>query len=600
MKNNGNPPSEDVRRRLSTGETALAVRRLLPYYKPYVGTVCFDLFCAALTTVCELVLPMLVRRITNAAVDSLLTARLILVSGGIYILLRLLDAAASYFMNSVGHIMGAKIETDLRRDLFGHLQKLSFSYFSDAKVGVLISRLTGDLFDITEFAHHCPEEFFIAGIKIVGAFVILLGINVPLTLILFAMLPGMVLCMIRFNRRMKDANKQVRREMGELSAAAEDSLSGVRVVKAFAGEKKEEAKFAAANGRYYGVKAHFYRLMGAFSCVSRTFDGLMYIITVMVGAFFILGGAINAADLVAYLLYVATLFASIRTIIMFTDQFYKGITGVERFAEVMDTEPEIRDNPGAKPIENARGEISFNDVTFRYGEGQPPVLSHLNLTVKAGEHLALAGPSGVGKTTLCALIPRFWDPDEGSVTLDGTDIRDITLHSLRDRIGVVEQDVFLFSGTVRENIAYGRADATEAEILQAARDADAYDFIMALPEGLDTYVGERGVKLSGGQKQRISIARVFLKNPPVLILDEATSALDNESERAVRGALKRLSAGRTTLTVAHRLTTIKNADRILVLTENGIGESGTHEELLRCGGVYAGLYALYTDDDAET
>ena len=581
------------RRKLGAGETAGAVKRLLPYYKPYLGTVCFDLFCAALTTVCELVLPILVRRITNSATQGTLTARLIGAMGGVYILLRLVDAAATYYMSSLGHIMGTKIETDLRRDLFGHLQKLSFSFYEDAKVGVLISRLTGDLFDITEFAHHCPEEFFIAAIKIVGAFVILLGINVPLTLIVFAMLPVMVLCMTHFNRRLKESNERVRQEMGELSASAEDSLLGVRVVQSFAREASENEKFDAANKTYYGVKARFYRAMGAFSCTSRLFDGLMYIVTVILGGVFILRGAINAADLIAYLLYVATLFATVRTLVMFADQFYKGITGVERFGEIMDTKPEIVDRPGARVLTGVKGAVEFRDVTFRYTKDAPAVLSHLDLKIRPGEQVALVGPSGAGKTTLCALIPRFYDPAEGVVLVDGEDVRDLKLRSLREQIGVVEQEVFLFSGTVRENIAYGRPEATEAEILAAARAADAYGFISEMPDGLDTYVGERGVRLSGGQKQRISIARVFLKDPPILLLDEATSALDNESERAVQAALARLSEGRTTLTVAHRLTTVRNADRILVLTDTGIAEEGDHDTLMRRGGLYAQMYGLY-------
>lgn len=573
-----------------------AVRRVLPYYKPYLRTLVFDLLCAAGTTVCELVLPMLVRRITNSAVAGTLTARLILVSGGIYILLRGLDALCSYYMSGTGHIMGAKMESDLRRDLFTHLQKLSFSFYSDAKVGVLISRLTGDLFDVTEFAHHCPEEFFIAGVKIIGAFIILCGINVPLTLIIFAMLPGMAYCMFRFNRKLKASNKAARKEMGELTAVIEDSLSGIHVVKSFAGEEKENRRFARDNTKYFEIKSFFYRVMGAYSCLSRLFDGLMYIITVMAGAFFILYGKINAADLIAYLLYVAALFASIRTIIQFTDQFYKGITGLERFGEIMDTEPEIRDKPGAVSIGRAAGGIVFDGVSFSYGEDTKTVLSDLTLTIRQGENVALAGPSGAGKTTLCALIPRFYEPTAGRILLDGRDITDITLDSLRKNIGVVEQDVYLFAGTVRENIAYGRDDATEEEIVAAAKNADAYGFIMELPQGFDTYVGERGVKLSGGQKQRISIARVFLKDPAVLILDEATSALDNESELAVRQSLARLAKGRTTLTVAHRLTTIKNADRILVLTDDGIVEEGSHTDLIAQNGLYARLYHLYATD----
>ncbi len=573
-----------------------AVRRLLPYYRPYVGTLVFDLLCAAGTTVCELVLPMLVRRITNSAVAGTLTARLILLSGGIYILLRGLDALTSYYMSGTGHIMGAKMERDLRRDLFAHLQKLSFSYYSDAKVGVLISRITTDLFDITEFAHHCPEEFFIAGVKILGAFVILCGINVPLTLIIFAMLPGMTYCMFRFNRRLKRSNKESRREMGELTAVIEDSLSGIHVVQSFAGEEKEKERFGRGNGRYFGIRSVFYRLMGSFSCLSRLFDGLMYIITVMAGGFFILYGKIDAADLIAYLLYVSALFASIRTIIQFTDQFYKGITGLERFGEIMDTEPEIRDRPDAVALARAKGEIVFENVTFSYRDNDREVLSALDLSIRPGEHVALAGPSGAGKTTLCSLIPRFYEPTAGRILLDGRDVSSLTLESLRRNVGVVEQDVYLFSGTVRENIAYGKDDATEAEIEAAAKNADAYDFIMALPHGFDTYVGERGVKLSGGQKQRISIARVFLKDPAVLILDEATSSLDNESERAIRDSLARLATARTTLPVPHRLTGIRGADRSLVLTENGVAEEGDHDALMKKDGLYARMYRLYATE----
>ena len=592
-------PKPEGSQKLRKGQTRGAIKRLIPYYKPYRGTMMLDLLCAAMTTVCELVLPLIVRRVTNAATGAsgeLLTARLILTMGGVYIALRIIDAAAAYYMNSVGHIMGTYIETDLRADLFGHLQKLSVGYFNDAKVGVLMSRITNDMFDITEFAHHCPEEFFIAGVKIVGAFVILCTVNVPLTLIVFALLPGMVYCMYRFNRRLKDSFTQRRRQVGELNAQIEDSLLGVHVVKSFAGEDIENAKFAEGNKGYFNIQRVVYRCMGQFQGVSRLFDGLMYIITVMVGAFFIIWKQINAADLIAYLLYVATLFASIRTILMFAEQFYKGITGIDRFAEIMDTEPDIKDKPGAKVMETPKGEICFDNVTFVYDGTTAEVISGLNLTVKPGENLAVVGPSGAGKTTLCSLIPRFYEPTKGRILIDGEDITDFTQRSLRQNIGVVEQDVYLFSGTVRENIAYGRPGATDEEIEQAAKLADAYDFITALPQGFDSYVGERGIKLSGGQKQRISIARVFLKNPPILILDEATSSLDNESERLVRNSLYKLAQGRTTLTVAHRLTTVKNADRIIVLTENGIEEEGTHAALMEKGGLYAEMYRLYSED----
>lgn len=591
---------EEKRKKLTGNQSLQALRRLFPYFRPYRKSLVFDLFCAAMTTVCELVLPMIVRLITNAATgesEYTLTTELILSVGCFYIFLRFIDALASYYMNSYGHIMGTKIETDLRRDLFSHLQKLSFSYYNNAKIGVLMSRITNDLFDITEFAHHCPEEFFIAGVKIVGSFTILCTVNVPLTLIIFAMLPGMAFCMFRFNRKLKDGHKESRKRVGELNATIEDSLLGIHVVKSFAGEEKEIKKFAEGNRGFFNIKSRVYKLMGSFHCVSRLFDGLMYILTVMIGSFFIMNDSINAADLMAYLLYVTTLFASIRTILQFSEQFYRGITGIERFGEIIDTKPDITDSRNAVTLERAEGNIEFKSVSFRYEGTQSDVLSNFDLKVKKGENLAVVGPSGAGKTTLCALIPRFYEPTRGSVLIDGTDIREYTQKSLRQNIGIVEQDVYLFSGSVKENIAYGNPSATDEEIENAARLADAYDFISLLPDGFNTYVGERGVKLSGGQKQRISIARVFLKNPPILILDEATSALDNESERLVRNSLYRLAQGRTTITIAHRLTTIKNADRIIVLTENGIEEEGTHRQLLEKNGMYSELYKLYTTED---
>lgn len=585
------------RERLAKGKSLHAVKRLIPYYKPYVGILIFDLFCAAMTTVCELVLPMLIRKITNAATSEpmALTVKLILTAGGLYILLRIIDAAAMYYMNSRGHIMGTKMETDMRRDMFSHLQKLSFSYYNNAKVGVIMSRITHDLFEVTEFAHHCPEEFFIAFIKIIGSFAILCSVNVPLTLMIFAVFPVMVAIMYRFNRRLKDAQKESRRRIGELNATVEDSLLGIHVVKSFAGEEKEEKRFERGNMSYFEIKSRMYKLMGAFHGVSRLFDGIMYILTVIAGSLFILKGKINAADLIAYLMYVTTLFASVRSILQFAEQFYRGITGIERFIEIMDTEPDIKDAPNAKELKCSGGEIVFDNVTFTYGEGGRDILKNFSLTVKKGEQLAVVGPSGAGKTTLCALIPRFYEPVGGKILIDGEDIKDVTLRSLRSNIGVVEQDVYLFSGSVRENIAYGRDGATDEEIRKAALLAGALEFIEELPNGFDTYVGERGVKLSGGQKQRIAIARVFLKDPPILILDEATSALDNESERLVRDSLSRLAEGRTTVTIAHRLTTVKNCDRIIVLTADGIEEEGTHNGLMERGGIYAEMYKLYND-----
>ncbi len=574
------------------------LKRFLPYFKKYKFIVVCDLLCAALTTVCELILPMIVREITGRATESFdsLTVRLILSCALLYVFLRIVDTIANYYMASVGHIMGAKIESDMRHDFFAHLQKLSFSYYDDAKIGALMSRITNDLFDITEFAHHCPEEFFIAGVKIVGSFIILCTINIPLTIIVFAVLPPAVFALSLFRGRMKAGFRESRQRIGELNSQVEDSLLGIRVVKSFAKEDYEQSKFDKGNITFLKVKSAVYKIMGAFQSSTRLFDGIMYIIVVAVGALFIKWGHINAADYVAYLMFVTTLTTSVRRIVEFTEQFQRGITGIERFSEIMDIEPDITDDKDATELKNVKGEICFNNVSFHYGEGNRDVISHLNLTVKPGESIALVGPSGGGKTTLCSLIPRFYDATDGDITIDGTNIKSVTLNSLRENIGTVAQDVYLFSGSIRENIAYGKENATDEEITEAALLAGAHDFIKELPDGYDSYVGERGIKLSGGQKQRISIARVFLKNPPILILDEATSALDNESERIVQKSLERLAKGRTTFTIAHRLTTIKNADRILVLTENGIEETGTHKELLSKGGLYSELYKLYSAD----
>ena len=577
------------------------IGKFLPYYKPYLGIMSFDMFCAALTTVCELVLPMVVRTITNAASAeniATLTPKLILGIGGMYILLRIIDTAANYFMTSIGHIMGTKIETDMRRDLFAHLQKLSFSYYDNTKVGTLMSRMTTDLFDVTEFAHHCPEEFFIAGVKIIGAFILLCTINVPLTLIIFSVIPLILVFSIFFRRRMRNNFRESRKQIGELNSQIEDSLLGVRVTRSFAREEEEKRKFGEGNCEYLRIKSERYRIMGAFHSSTRLFDGLMYILVVVMGALFMVGignlPTITPSDYIAYLMFVSTLLTSIRRIVEFSEQFQQGISGIERFQEILETEPEIQDIPDAIDLGEVKGHVEFCDVSFRYETETQNVLTHLDLDVAPGENIALVGPSGGGKTTLCSLIPRFYEVSSGKILVDGKDIRTVTLHSLRSCIGVVAQDVYLFSGSVRENIAYGKVDATDKEIEAAAKMAGAHDFITTLPSGYDTYVGERGVKLSGGQKQRISIARLFLKNPPILILDEATSALDNESERLVQQSLEKLAEGRTTFTIAHRLTTIRNADRILVLTENGIEESGTHQELMNKGGIYSELYALYS------
>ncbi len=578
-----------------TGNIKL-IKRFLPYYKKYKWVLALDLFCAALTTLCELVLPMMARYITDMGMNNLeaLTVSTVLTVGALYLVLRIIDTAAQYYMTSIGHIMGTKIETEMRRDLFSKLQSLQFSYYDETKIGTLMSRITNDLFEVTEFAHHCPEEFFIAGIKIIVSFIILANVNLWLTLIIFIFVPIMLLVCTPFRMKMKQGFAESRVVVGEINSQVEDSLLGIRVVKSFANEDMEKNKFEKGNSGFLSVKSRIYKAMAGFTCTTRFFDGVMYIAVVVAGALFMIKRQITPADLVAYLLYVSTLLTSVRRIIEFTEQFYRGMTGIERFAEIMDTEVTIADKQGAFDIGEVKGEVAFNDVSFRYESGEGDVLNHLTLKVNSGETVALVGASGCGKTTVCGLVPRFYDVCEGSVTIDGKDVRDVTLESLRSNIGVVQQDVYLFSGSVLENIMYGKPNASFDEVKAAARLAGADEFINELPNGYDTYVGERGVKLSGGQKQRISIARVFLKNPPILILDEATSALDNESERIVQQSLDLLSKGRTTFIVAHRLTTVKNADKIVVLTADGVAESGTHTQLLESDGEYAKLYKMYS------
>ncbi len=572
-------------------------RRFLAYYRPYIFIVIIDLFCAVLTTVCELVFPLIVREITGIATSGggMLLLQTVIRLGGVYLFLRIVDTVAQFYMANIGHIMGAKLETDMRRDIFDHLQKLPFSYFDNTKVGQIMSRVTSDLFDITEFSHHCPEEFFIAGIKIVGAFIILARINLVFTISIFLLLPIMLVSAIVFRKKMKNAFKKQRQQVGELNADLEDSLLGIRVVKSFANEDVEREKFKKGNDKFFETKKNTYKYMALFQAGTRFCDGVMYISVIMLGTVFMAKGALTAADFVAYLLYIQTLITSIRRIVEFTEQFQRGITGIERFYEVIDEPVTIKDSQNAAELETVNGDVEFRDVCFKYSEDSHEILTKLNLKIKKGENIAFVGPSGGGKTTLCNLIPRFYELNQGSILIDGKDIKELTLSSLRNSIGMVQQDVYLFSGTVYENIVYGKVDATRDEVIKAAKAAGAHDFIMELADGYDTYVGERGLKLSGGQKQRISIARLFLKNPPILILDEATSALDNENELLVQRSLKELSKGRTTFTIAHRLTTIKNATRIFVLTKDGIVEEGTHSELLEKGGEYAKLYSLYTE-----
>ncbi len=570
-------------------------KRFLPYYKKYTKVMVFDLFCALFTTFCELILPLIARFITDNATNDIaaLTTRAILSVGAIYLVLRIIDTAANYYMASVGHVMGAKMETDMRRDMFAHLQNLSSSFYDNTKVGQIMSRITNDLFDVTEFAHHCPEELFISTIKIVVSFIILGSFNIWLTLIIFSIIPLIIISTRYFNVKMRTQFKRQRTQIGELNAQVEDALLGIRVVHSFANEECEKEKFEGGNSKLLDIKKVSYKYMAGFQSSTRLFDGLMYIVIVVAGAFFIKYGKITAGDFTAYLLYASTLLSSIRRIVDFMEQFQRGMTGIERFFEIMDSPVEITDAPNAVDLNDVSGDIQFDNVTFSYSSENENVLNNLSLHVKPGDTVALVGPSGGGKTTLCSLIPRFYDVTDGTISIDGKDIKSLKLKSLRSNIGVVQQDIYLFSGTVYENIEYGRPGATKAEIMEAAKLAGAHDFIMDLEDGYDTYVGERGVKLSGGQKQRVGIARVFLKNPPILILDEATSALDNESERIVQESLERLAKGRTTFVIAHRLTTIKNASTILVLTENGIEEKGNHKELLEAGGLYSHMYSMY-------
>lgn len=568
------------------------LKSFLPYYGKYKKILILDLFCAALTTLGELVLPLILRFITNQGMQDLasLTTGLVVKIGLLYLILRVIDSLAAYYMAYTGHVMGVYIETDMRQDAFEHLQMLSDSYYSNTKVGQIMSRITSDLFDVTEFSHHCPEEFFIAILKGIVSFVILSGINLELTLLIFLMIPIMIVSCTWFNLKVKAAFRLQRNQIGELNAQIEDTLLGNRVVRAFANEPVEIEKFGKGNREFMKIKKHTYRYMAAFQITTRSFDGLMYVLVIVAGGLFMINGKIAPGDLVAYTMYVTTLLTTIRRIIEFAEQFQRGMTGIERFQEIMDVTPDIRDKKGAKPLSDVKGTIEFDHVSFEYADDHTQVLNDICLKIRPGERIALVGPSGGGKTTLCNLLPRFYDTTGGTISIDGMDVRDITLRSLRSNIGVVQQDVYLFSGTVFENILYGRPGASREDVIKAAKMAGAHEVITELKDGYDTYVGERGVKLSGGQKQRISIARVFLKNPAILILDEATSALDNESEYLVSQSLEKLAEGRTTLTIAHRLTTIQGADRILVLSGNEIVEEGNHKELLKKKGMYYQLY----------
>ena len=569
-----------------------SIKRIKPYFKKYRNVLYLDLFCASLTTVADITLPLILRFLTQTAMDDPLnfTMNVVLKIALLFFVIKIVDICAGYFMTSIGHIMGAKIETEMRRDIYSHLQTLSDSFYNEARIGQIMSRITNDLFDITEFAHHCPEEYFIGTIKIIVTFIILMSINVPMTLIIYAIIPFMFIIAAKYRKRMREAQQKQRVHIGDINSEIEDSLSGIRVVRSFTNEDLEKDKFSESNNYFLGIKKSYYKNMAAFMTVTRTFDGIMHLALILTGGYYMIKGTIDPADLIVYVMYVRTMIMTVNRIVEFTEQFQKGITGIERFGEIMDIEPEIKDTPGAKDIENVSGNLEFKDVWFRYQKDLPYVIKDFNLKVSPGESVAIVGPSGSGKTTICNLIPRFYEVTKGQILLDGTDTKDITLKSLRENIGIVQQDVYLFSGSILDNIRYGREDATFEEVVEVSKMAGAYEFIKEMPDGFDTHVGERGVKLSGGQKQRISIARVFLKNPKVLILDEATSALDNESELIVQQSLERLTKGRTTLTIAHRLTTVQNSDLILVMSEEGIVERGTHEELMAKKSYYYNLY----------
>ena len=553
-----------------------------------------DLFFAILGAGVSLVLPLIVRYITGTVIyeESGLAwqtiVRLSLLMGG----LLLVELVCNFYITYWGHCMGARMEYGMRNDIFEHYQKLSFTFYDNQKVGQLMSRVTNDLFEITELLHHGPEDIIISLIKIVGALVILGQINQKLTLLTACFLPLILVFALYLNKRMKRVFKQNRVKMADINGQIEDNLSGIRVVKSFANEDIEMRKFREGNDRFLATKRRSYLYMGTYHSVLNAMLTAVTILVVLAGARFIIGGTMEIPDLITFLLYIANFTEPVKKLINFTEQFQNGYSGYTRFREIMDIQPDIADKENAKELDSVKGTVEFRNVTFRYEEATEKVLDHINLTVPAGSYVALVGSSGGGKTTLCSLIPRFYDVTEGSVCIDGNDVRDVTLKSLRNQIGIVQQDVYLFAGTVMDNILYGRPDATREEVIQAAKNANAHDFIMELPDGYDTDIGQRGVKLSGGQKQRLSIARVFLKNPRILIFDEATSALDNESERIVQESLEKLAKERTTFVIAHRLSTIRNAERILVLTEEGIAEEGTHEELMNLHGVYEKLYNM--------
>ncbi|MCI6302955.1 MAG: ABC transporter ATP-binding protein/permease [Blautia sp.] len=570
------------------------IKKFIHYYVPYKAVFFIDLICAAVISLVDLAYPQILRTMTRTLFtqdQSKILHALPLIAGCLFIMY-VVQCLCKYYVTYQGHMMGAYMERDMRQELFDHYQELSFSYYSRNNSGQMMSKLVSDLFDISEFAHHGPENLFISLVKIIGAFIFLLFINKKLALPLIILVIIMFVFSFKQNARMQETFMENRRKIGDVNASLQDTLSGIRVVQSFANEEIEHEKFKKSNDAFLVSKRDNYHCMGSFMSSNLFFQGMMYLVTLVYGGYLIANGEMQTADLAMYALYIGIFISPIQILVELVEMMQKGLSGFRRFVDVMETESEITDAPNAKELTNVKGHVSYEHVSFHYSDDDTPVLSDISIDIPAGKSVALVGPSGGGKTTICSLLPRFYDVTAGRITIDGKDIRGLTLKSLRSQIGTVQQDVYLFDGTIKDNIAYGKPGASDKEIIEAARRASIHDFIMELPEQYDTYVGERGTRLSGGQKQRISIARVFLKNPPILILDEATSALDNESERWIQRSLEELSQNRTTITIAHRLSTIRNADEIIVITEDGIAERGTHEELLDMNGVYAAYYNM--------
>ena len=570
------------------------IKKFIHYYGPYKAVFFIDLICAAVISLVDLAYPQILRTMTKTLFtqDKDIILHALPVIGISLFVMYIIQSLCKYYVTYQGHMMGAKMERDMRRELFDHYQELSFSYYSRNNSGQMMSKLVSDLFDISEFAHHGPENLFISLVKIVGAFIFLFFINKKLALPLILLVIVMFVFSFRQNAKMQETFMENRRKIGDVNASLQDTLSGIRVVQSFANEDIEREKFKRSNEAFLVSKRDNYHCMGSFMSSNLFFQGMMYLVTLVYGGYLIAQGEMQTADLAMYALYIGIFISPIQILVELVEMMQKGLSGFRRFLDVMETESEIRDADNAAELTDVKGHVRYDHVSFHYSDDETPVLSDISIDIPAGRSIALVGPSGSGKTTICSLLPRFYDVTSGSITVDGKDIRGLTLKSLRSQIGMVQQDVYLFDGTIKDNIAYGKPGATDEEIIKAAKCASIHDFIMELPDGYDTYVGERGTRLSGGQKQRISIARVFLKNPPILILDEATSALDNESERWIQKSLEELSKNRTTITIAHRLSTIRDADEIIVITEDGIAERGTHAELLSQNGLYAAYYNM--------